>query len=264
MTSEETPRQRPQPEYGEYAEGFDPESTAETGSGNLTDNSDSTPGNTGYEGAHEVDPGTPAQLTGVPHNLGIGVQQIHSYPESSPQAPVSDAPRTDNLEDSRTSGAPTVISPYQQQNQQNQPPPAPAIAEGQAKPLRADRIFTIVLLGLGALGALNMGASAMNLRGSLVMIARAVDIEPSTFPSSLSVLSAVGAITVLSVYAVTLLFSVYRIRAKKPAFWVPIVGAVLAFISLSIIVGVAVSQIPGLAESITPETLEEILKSATQ
>lgn len=111
----------------------------------------------------------------------------------------------------------------------------------------SDRIITIVLLALGAFGAFYFAASLYALPDSLRLVAAALGAEGFVVPSAVSTLATVGALTVLALYALNLVYSIQRMRAKKLAFWVPLVAGVIALIVSFTFMAFALFQAPELA-----------------
>lgn len=244
--------ERPRPLYGEYA----PE-------GPSNDSDEQPPENTRATESSSLSP----QLDGVPHNLGIGASRAGTPPVTAtpPAGPPVSHPSTSQPPAS-TSGAPTAGPPPGQDPASEQfRQPAPAAFQGTAATAPtsnriADRIVTIVLLVFGALGALNFGTAMLSLGTQLHMFANIAGIENFTVPPAVGTLQTVGAIAILSIYAITLIWSIQRMRARRIAFWVPLSGGVLAFITTMIVAMIAVSFAPELITNITPEQLMQIMQ----
>src|SRR5690606_24802753 len=131
---------------------------------------------------------------GVPHNLGVG-----------------------------PAGEPIEQPAYAVQPQQyGVPSPAvPPTPEGR-QPSTADRVITIILLVIGAFAALQFALGMLTLGTQLEIIATTLGAESLELPPGITVLQSVGTITMLSIYAIALIWSVQRLRAKRIAFWVPL------------------------------------------
>lgn len=249
--------ERPRPQYGEYAPDYDPDA-ATTGSG---DSPEATP--TAESGSQAV----PPQLDGVPHNLGISSGGGSSVPTASPATPQQPVSGNDVPRGAPTAGPPPGYTPpphdvgvHQHAGSPATPQPFGQAPRSGAATRTGDRIFTIVLLAIGALGAINLGLSMRSLGTQLHIIADAAGLDGFVVPPSMIVLQNVGAITVLTVYAITLLWSIQRMRAKKLAFWVPLAGGVLAFIVTMVISLIAVFMVPDLITNVDPEQLMNILQ----
>ncbi|HUH53806.1 MAG TPA: DUF6264 family protein [Microbacteriaceae bacterium] len=204
---------------------------------------------------------TPTRLEGVPHNLGVG----------SGGAPTAQSPSQPS-QHSQTSGSDQQIEkPAVPTASSHSVEPAPGTTADVASSvgssaklssrIRTDRIFTIVLLVIGAFGALNLALAAMNMGRQLYQLAAAAGIDDVTLPGSINTLESIGTITILSIYAVVLLWSVHRMRRRKMTFWVPLVGGVLAFITLTVFLAVALAMVPEIMMNITPENFDTIINS---
>jgi hypothetical protein len=171
-------------------------------------------------------------------------------------------------------GGPPAQAPQQPQAPQNggqaqqsyratEPPAQPG---GGARPSGgrlADRIITIVLLALGAYGALSLALSLQQVPQQFRLIGTVLGAENLTVPESVGVVGTVGAILVLAVYAVNLIFSIQRLRARKLAFWVPLVAFALALVVLFVCTIVAVNALPELMQLMSdPDALSKMLNNA--
>lgn len=189
--------------------------------------------------------GSAPQPAGVPHNLGVGDSPAPAAPQ--PHVPNQQVP---------------------QAPQQFQPPQAPQPYDAQQHPApkapsTADRIITVILLVLGAVGALQFALGMMTLGSQIEMIAVSLGAEGLTLPASFAVLESVGTIVMLSVYAIALIWSIQRLRAKKLTFWVPLSAGVLAVILLFVFSIIAVALVPELLDYATPENIERMLDMST-
>ncbi|MFA5606011.1 MAG: DUF6264 family protein [Leucobacter sp.] len=226
---------RPKPEYGEYApEGWSwkPETEAAPTAGAAP------------SGAREGS----GQLTGVPHNLGVDggtvpAQQQPAQPTHAPQPPAAPDATT----------PPQPGAPYRAGEPTYRPAQQPASRLG-------DRIVTIVLLVLGAIGALNFAASLYGLTGTFSTIAAALDLEGFTVPSNVQTIGTVGALIVLALYALTLIYSIQRMRGRKITFWVPLTAGVIAAIVAFAFTAIAMAQSPELLEAASdPDATAKLL-----
>ena len=173
--------------------------------------------------------GTHRQAPGVPHNLGVGeTRQPVTQHEVPPTAPPQGTPMGPGV------------------------PPAPAQRQGST----ADRVITIVLLVIGAFGALQMALGMLTLGTQLEIIANTLGAEDFTVPAGMTVLQSVGTILVLSLYAVALIWSVQRLRAKKLTFWVPLAAGALAVILVFVCALIGVLMVPELLALSDPESTQ--------
>ncbi|XPP26659.1 MAG: DUF6264 family protein [Leucobacter sp.] len=177
-------------------------------------------------------PARSGQLPGIPHNLGV-----ETAADPHP-APPSDQPTSYR-----------AAQPPQDR--------APAQSRG-----LADRIITIVLLAVGAYGALSFAFSLQELPRQLRLAGSMLGLENLAVPGSVGTIGVVGAIIVLAIYAVNLIFSIQRMRARKLAFWIPLVAFALALVVVFVCTAIAVSQIPELLQQASdPDALERLLNS---
>lgn len=215
--------ERKQPEYGELA----PEGWGEETAG------------TAAETAPEQ-PSVPAvELPGIPHNLGVGASAgVPNDEQFSAATNRSDSSNESKAISYSPGGMPTS-----------------------SKPSPGDRIFTIVLLVLGAFGALNLAGSALNVGTALEMVAAAAGLEGFELSPATTIVQSLAAVTVLSIFAAALLWSIHRMRRQKRSFWVPLLGGATAFVALFIFMFIALGINQELMTSVTPETVEEIFKN---
>ncbi|MBC9943113.1 hypothetical protein ICL81_01025 [Leucobacter sp. cx-328] len=238
---------RPKPEFGEYA----PEGWQWTPPGE--ENAEAAP-------AGSVDTATSAAgpLPGIPHNLGSGSNAGAGagapIPAAAPQQPAAQAPQAQ-----QAPGAPYRASAPQQPGQPAGAP-QPIYQTQTPKKGGADKVFTIILLVLGAMGALFTAQSMLVLRSSFAMIAEALEVSSSAVPASIGTLGTVSALVVLAIYALTLIFSIRRLRAKKVTFWVPLVAGVVVSIGFFIATTIAVSSMPELMTALSdPDAVQKML-----
>ena len=239
---------RPKPEFGEYA----PEGWQWTPPGE--ENAEAAP-------AGSVDTATSAAgpLPGIPHNLGSGSNAGAGagapIPAAAPQQPAAQAPQAQ-----QAPGAPYRASAPQQPGQPAGAPQQPIYQTQTPKKGGADKVFTIILLVLGAMGALFTAQSMLVLRSSFAMIAEALEVSSSAVPASIGTLGTVSALVVLAIYALTLIFSIRRLRAKKVTFWVPLVAGVVVSIGFFIATTIAVSSMPELMTALSdPDAVQKML-----
>lgn len=194
------------------------------------------------------------QIPGVPHNLGAGSATSPSGAPGTPGAPSAPAgngaPSGSAQPPTNTPGDP---APYRAQAPGGPAAPldpSPQYSAAAQKPRLADRIITILLLVVGALGALNIAASIYSLKSSFEMMASAAELSDYTAPSSLTTLGTIGAIVIFAIYALNLIYSIQRLRARKLSFWVPLVAFVVAFIAAMVFSGIAMGQSPEIVEAL--------------
>lgn len=198
--------------------------------------------------AAEETPRGGSPVPGVPHNLGT----------QGGEAPAPAAPQ-------RQDGDP---EPYRA-TQPPQLPPAPSPAQGfPGGPRRrnpADLAITIVLLVVGAFGALVLAQSMMGLAPSLALVADALELSDFAVPSWVPTAGLVTGLGMFALYAVALIWSIQRMRAKKIAFWVPLAAGVLAVIALFVVTTAVTMSMPELLERMSdPDATQRLLDSLTQ
>lgn len=252
---------RQAPQFGEYApEGWSWAPEGAEADGTVTDAS-SAPGAPGDVGTvasagmrpPTADAGAPAPSTGrvpgVPHNLGA------SGPDIQDQAPLpAPAPTT-----------PPTDPAQQGQHYRAETPPPQAGPRQLSGGRRADRVITIILLVLGAFGALYLASSMQQLPASLSVLATALGIEGFTVPASVSTLGTVGALIVFALYALNLIYSIQRMRHGKITFWVPLTAGAIAFIIVFAFTAFAMYQAPELVRAFTdPEASAKLFDYLSQ
>lgn len=237
MTSAHDPRPRPQ--YGEYA---DPEPAPAGNAGEVpsppavspsTSESPSTAVNPTPSEQPATSPVAPQQLggsgplPGVPHNLGARSDGASGAgarsPQSSTTRPIDGAPQ-----------APQGPAPYGPGYQADEAPRPAATHTPQgdpaAKPRQADRIVTIILIAIGSYFALSMALTLSQFTLEFTRVADELGVTGFTPPPVLHTIGTVGAILVLVIYAIMLIFSIRRMRARKLTFWAPLAAGVLAWV----------------------------------
>ena len=248
-TAPQRPAERPRPAYGELApegrewtpEPSDPVRLAEVPTGAT---------------------GVGSPVSGVPHNLGARSGSSGSgSPASGGPAPA--APETGRADPEPYRGQPQ--EQRQQYAQQPQQPTAGAAPSAPApKPRLADRIITIILLVLGAFGSLNFAGSMLGLPASLSLIAGALELSDFTVPSWVGTVGTVSAVVIIAIYAVNLIFSIQRMRARKLAFWVPLTAGAVVMIGTIVVTSVVLMSFPELMTAVSdPSSTQKLLDSLT-
>ena len=134
----------------------------------------------------------------------------------------------------------------------------PAIADRPERP--TDRLITIMLLVLGVFGTWLAISTLQSLPDVLPeAISRAADmlgtggtpIDYVPGPEVPGILLA-GSIIQVVIWLLTAWWSVRRLRARRLAFWVPLVGGALSIIALYGAMTVVILSDPALASSLTP------------
>lgn len=134
--------------------------------------------------------------------------------------------------------APPAAPPAAQQRPAPAPPPQYAAVPGVRQPGSVDRVVTIALLVLGAFGSVNTAVSLQMLPQQISLVYEQQGIGAFTPAEWLPTLTMVGTVLQLALYAATLGWSILRLRARKTAFWVPILGGVLSIVLMMVLVSI--------------------------
>lgn len=254
------PDPRPRPEYGEYAE---PVAEADA-------QQPAAPSEEPGEAAAQGEPARPAaqparnaaaqgsqhRLPGVPHNLGArtpAAPPAHAPSKASPDEPAPGSASGTTAAPPAQPGEPYRAAGIPGAQQQAQPQP---------KGRRADRFITILLLALGAYGALNSGFAMMRLSTEVARIAEILGLEDFVVPSQVSAIGTVGAILMLALYALVLIFSFRRLRAQKLTFWAPLAAGALALLIYLALAIIAYVQSPELIQAMAqPDALRTMMEA---
>ncbi|WP_368499322.1 DUF6264 family protein [Herbiconiux sp. A18JL235] len=166
-------------------------------------------------------------------------RQPESAPPAPPAAPV---------------GAPVGPNPSQPQQPQQWAAPAPGTEVPGSAPVprrNGDRIATLVLLVIGAFWSVNTAFGMFSLPAALQ---QAMDILgiPGTYTAYDTANSAgvTGGVLTLLTFALTVLYSLRRLRANKLAFFIPLIGAVVAFVISLVVYTIAMTADPALMDGL--------------
>lgn len=224
--------ERPQPAFGELApEGWEWKPEGERAA-------EPAPAARAAGGSRAAGSGS-GPVPGVPHNLGVSgapapaAEAAPTAPPAGPQSASAPQPPAAPPAPQRpaASGEP---APYRAAAPTGAPtPPRPAGAP--AGPRVGDRVVTIVLLVIGAFGALNTAASFFTLQQSLVMMSSMLGVDDPTIAGWVGPLGTAGALVTLALYAVTAIYSVRRMRANRLTFWVPLVAAAISMVLVLVV-----------------------------
>lgn len=244
----EAPAARPQPAFGEYApEGWEwkPEGAEETGSAVAAA---AVPGSA----AGSAPASSTGRVEGVPHNLGAGSSGSGSNPAAAPAAPQQPKPSGGDPEPYRATAAPAAAPTPVYIAQPGQP--------GAPKSRTADRVITILLLGLGAVGAMFTANTMLALSNSYALMADVFGLDDFEVPGWVGTLGTVSAIAFIALFAVVLIFSIQRMRARKLTFWVPLTAGAVALVAMFVLIYVPLAGIPELASQMgDPDALQRML-----
>lgn len=251
---------RPRPAYGEYApEGWEWKPPTADSPASADSVSGSASG------------GTPPTLPGVPHNLGAGSalpSRTARAPQQSGGEPYRAAPPA---QPGSTPASPVPPPMPNAQNPNTQvpgqaplapPPISPARREVETKVVRpADRIVTILLLIAGALGTVQLAFGLISLGRTFALIGAGSELESFTVPDWVSSMGQVTGLAILAFYAVTLVYSIRRLRTGKLTFWVPLAAGAIAVVVFIAVIAIAMFGIPELMSILAdPEAAARLME----
>jgi Family of unknown function (DUF6264) len=129
----------------------------------------------------------------------------------------------------------------------------PSAASGRlARPeRRADRAVTILLLVIGVLGAWLSVGVLQALPQSMQLLHTQEGIQAYTPGPEIPGLILAGSIVQVVLWVVTATGSIVLMRARRPSFWLPLVGGVVAAIALFVFMLVAITGDPVLLDHMT-------------
>lgn len=182
-------------------------------------------------------------LPGVPHNLGAKGGTTQASPAASGASAnhtVANAPYGPTA-DSVKSSANQAVNPAALGTATGA---APGIANSAAQTRQrgADRIVTIVLLAIGSYFALSMALTLSRFSLEFSKVADELGVTDFVAPPMLKTLGTVGAILVLAIYALVLIFSIRRLRARKLTFWAPLVAGAIAWVLFFVLFLIGLQQ----------------------
>ena len=240
-----TPKSRPRPAYGELApEGW--EWKPEGSSGDPAHGAGSEP-------AAAAPGGTQRSLPGVPHNLGAGLPKrgaksaaggrsggapgsgsgTSGASSPGPEA-ASGGPQGSGSRDAAAPGSPYRAPAARQSNT-----PRVAAHPNAPRPRIADRVITIALLALAAYSTLSIASSMFALEAQLRLVGTMIGIEHASLASWVKPLGTGTGIAVLALFALTLIYSIQRMRAGKLTFWVPLTAGAIAVLIVLLVPTIA-------------------------
>lgn len=237
------PARPAQPEYGEYApEGWvwtPPEGTeaavAETGGSGAAGSV-----------AASAQRSASARPSGVPHNLGAPGQQ-----QAPQQGNQQHAPQQGSQQHAPQQGGQQAALGSDQSYRAAAAQPGPVYgAPRSASPRTGDRVVTIMLLVFGAFGALSVARSFFALESQISLMGTLIGMDSPKVESWVGTLGVASALAVLLVYALNLILSIQRMRARKITFWVPLVAATIAFVILLVVPMIAMGGAPEIMQQI--------------
>lgn len=267
-SAEPTRDTRPKPEFGEYApEGWewkpegeqaaDQAAVAAPQFGEQTAAAAGPRVGSAPSSAPSSASSAPQNLAGVPHNLGAGLPRKGGAKSAAPAVPVT--PAADPQ--SPAGQAPTQQAPGAPYRAGESKPEAPFNPQFTArgmyqgapgdKPRTGDRITTILLLVLGFFGAIQSAFALMALDTAFVIFEGAPGLETITVPEWAGLTGKIAGMVLLVLYGLVLVFSIRRLRARKLAFWAPLIAGVVATIAIIVIFASVMSASPELMKVMT-------------
>ncbi|QJU53967.1 DUF6264 family protein [Herbiconiux sp. KACC 21604] len=170
-------------------------------------------------------------------------------PESAPTAPPAPSPT------GPASAGPTSLAqqPSRQPASQHWAAPTPGteVPGAAPAPRRGDRIATMVLLVIGAFWSVNTAFGMFSLPAALQQAMDILGISGTyTAYDTANSAGVTGGVLTLLTFALTVLYSLRRLRANKLAFFIPIIGAVVAFVISIVVYTIAMTADPALMDGL--------------
>ena len=148
-------------------------------------------------------------------------------------------------EPTETTDAPPSAAPAPAKPEASGPAVTGPAAATERKPAPAwDRIITIALLVLGAFGAWDSARSMQQLGVQIQTTYTMLGIGEFTPPAWLPTVSVVGIVVQLSLYAAVLGLTILRLRARRIAFWIPLIGGVVSVVFTLVVMAAVVFSDP--------------------
>lgn len=129
--------------------------------------------------------------------------------------------------------------------------PEPGVPGAPTVPKRGDRIATMILLVIGAFWSINSAFGMFSLPEALQQAMDILGIEGTyTARDTANSAGVTGGVLTLLTYALTVVYSLRRVRANKLAFFVPLIGAFIAFVISFTVYIIAMTADPALMDGI--------------
>ena len=109
----------------------------------------------------------------------------------------------------------------------------------------------MLLLVIGVLGVWLSVGVLQAMPESIQLLHTQEGIEPYTPGPEIPGLILTGSIVQIVIWVITAIGSVALMRARRPSFWLPIAGGVIAAIALIVCTAIALSGDPALIEQLT-------------
>jgi Family of unknown function (DUF6264) len=130
-------------------------------------------------------------------------------------------------------------------------PSAASVDRGLRPERPADRAVTILLLIVGVLGVWLAIGVLRAMPESIQLLHTQEGIEPYTPGPEIPGLILTGSIVQIVIWVIAAIGSVALMRARRPSFWLPLAGGVVAAIALFVFTAIALSGDPALIEQLT-------------
>ncbi|MDI2099489.1 DUF6264 family protein [Ruicaihuangia caeni] len=118
---------------------------------------------------------------------------------------------------------------------------------------RADRFVAYVLLALGFLNVVSSAPAYLALQSTLNMAYEQLGAGPFDNPELASAMGVAIVIVQAVIWVATFALTLTRIRAGRLAWWVPVVGAFVAFIALAVMLTVVMAtDVPSMTPAPSP------------
>ncbi|MFZ4842372.1 DUF6264 family protein [Mycetocola saprophilus] len=127
--------------------------------------------------------------------------------------------------------------------------PAAALAnDGLPVQAPADRFISLILLAFGAFSILTSVPALLNLREAFVEYFKELGISGDSLGQSINVSGWVMAAIMIAVWCLSAWWTMRRIRAGKSSWWIPLLGAVVALLVMSMVLAPVMANDPAFQE----------------
>lgn len=131
------------------------------------------------------------------------------------------------------------------------PPAAPA-SPGRRPASSIDRVATFALLGFGLINVMSSLAGLLDLPSTMNRTMEILGIEGEfTAFAPARTWGTIAAIVLLAGFALTVWLSLRRVKARRVAWWIPLVGFVITTIAVSICISVPMFADPAFVQSVS-------------
>ncbi|WP_187977747.1 DUF6264 family protein [Mycetocola sp. JXN-3] len=112
----------------------------------------------------------------------------------------------------------------------------------------ADRFISLILLAFGAFSILTSVPALLNLREAFVEYFKELGISGDSLGQSINVSGWVMAAIMIAVWCLSAWWTMRRIRAGKSSWWIPLLGAVVALLVMSMVLAPVMANDPAFQE----------------